>query len=65
MSDNEDLLKEHLAGLGLSEKETQAVYEKVAQYDRETNHLSVFDSIERGTFDLQAIIEEARNEQDS
>jgi hypothetical protein len=36
---------------------------KVAQYDAQTVHESVFDSIETGKFDLATIIEEALDEE--
>lgn len=56
---NDDaLLIQHLAGLGHSWTEIEQVLAKLAEYDKRSVHESVFDSIERGTFNLNQIIAE-------
>lgn len=54
-----DSLSEHLSEQGLDSLEIQAVLRKLDEYDKKIIHESVFDSIERGSFSLEAIIAEA------
>ena len=44
---------------GHSESEIEKILNKVAEYDSQTLHESVFDSIDRGDFSIGAIIKEA------
>ena len=44
---------------GHSPEEIQKILERLRQYDREMNVDSVMDSIAHGSFNLQAIIDEA------
>ncbi len=53
-------LIEHLRELGCSEDEVKQIIGRVRQYDEETLRDSVFDSIEGGTFNIGAIIDEIR-----
>ena len=52
-------LVEWLREQGHNPDEIEKILAKVAEYDAQTLHESVFDSISRGHFDLSAIIEEA------
>ena len=56
-------LVEWLQEKGHSTDEIQKILAKVAEYDEQTIRESVFDSIERGNFNLDAIIQEALNDQ--
>ena len=49
---------------GHGEQEIEKILAKVAEYDRQTVHESVFDSIESGAFDLSTIIAEALADDD-
>ncbi len=64
MADNspENALIDWLKQKGHSAEEIDKILAKVIQYDRETNVDSVMDSIAGGSFDLQAIIDEALGE---
>ena len=47
---------------GHTPAEIDKIVAKVREYDQRTVHESVFDSIERGSFDLKKIIREALGE---
>ena len=47
---------------GHSHAEIEKIIAKVAEYDRQTLHESIFDSIDRGDFSIGTIIEEALGE---
>jgi DNA-binding transcriptional MerR regulator len=47
---------------GHTPAEIDKIVAKVREYDQRTVHESVFDSIERGSFDLKKIIREALEE---
>lgn len=55
-----DLLTEHLRSLNCGDAEIKAVIARVSQFDKQMIHGSVFESIESGSFNLQAIIDEVR-----
>lgn len=57
--DNDNLLIEHLTQTGHSWLEIERVLAKLAEHDKRSIHESVFDSIERGSFDISKIIAEA------
>jgi hypothetical protein len=57
-----DELSEYLRGLGHTEAEIKKILVRVQQYEVETLHDSVMDSIGNGTFDLAALIKEALGE---
>ena len=61
MSDTgpENALVDWLKQKGHSAEEIEKIIAKVQQYDKETNVDAVMDSIAGGSFDLQAIIDEA------
>ncbi|MEM6472965.1 MAG: hypothetical protein AAF802_25620 [Planctomycetota bacterium] len=59
--DNAHLIK-HLEEQGLHDSEITRVLRKLEQLDRQTIRESVFDSIERGTFNLQAIVDEVKQD---
>lgn len=61
MNDDETLVA-YLHGQGCNEEDVRRVLEKLQRHDQETFRDSVFDSIERGSFDLQSIIEESKDE---
>lgn len=48
-----------LENQGHTSEEIEKILAKVAEYDKQTVHESVFDSIETGKFNLAEIIEEA------
>ena len=48
-----------LKGAGHSESEIEKILAKLAEYDAQTMHESVFDSIETGKFDIASLIQEA------
>jgi SOS response regulatory protein OraA/RecX len=50
---------------GHNPDEIEKILAKVAEYDAQTFHESVFDSISRGHFDLSAIIKEALDIQET
>lgn len=55
-------LVEWLRAQGHKPDEIEKILAKVAEYDAQTLHESVFDSISRGNFDLSTIIKEALSE---
>jgi hypothetical protein len=55
-------LTEYLRGLGQTEAEIEKILARVRQYEVETQHDSIMDSIGNGTFDLAALIKEALGE---
>lgn len=58
-------LVEWLREQGHNQDEIEKILVKVAEYDAQTLHESVFDSISRGQFDLSSIIKEALGEGES
>lgn len=50
---------------GHSPSEIDSIMAKVAEYDAQTLHESLFDAIDRGEFDLEAIIDEALGDRPS
>lgn len=58
-TEDDAFLIEHLTALGHSWNEIEQILAKLAEHDRRSVRESVFDSIERGTFNLSAIIAEA------
>lgn len=56
---DDNVLIEHLTELGHSWAEIERILAKLAEHDKRSIHESVFDSIERGTFNLREIIAEA------
>jgi hypothetical protein len=59
-----DELTEYLRGLGQSDAEIEKILTRVRQYEFETQHDSIMDSIGNGTLDLAALIKEALGESD-
>ena len=57
-----DELTEYLRGLGQTDAEIQKIIVRVRQYEVETQHDSIMDSIGNGTLDLAALIKEALGE---
>lgn len=55
-------LTEYLRGLGQSDAEIEKILLRVRQYEVETQHDSIMDSIGNGTLDLAALIKEALGE---
>jgi hypothetical protein len=55
-------LTEYLRGLGQSDAEIELILKRVRQYEVETQHDSIMDSIGNGTFDIAALIKEALGE---
>lgn len=55
-------LTEYLRGLGQTDSEIEKILLRVKQYEIETQHDSIMDSIGNGTFDLAALIKEALGE---
>jgi hypothetical protein len=55
-------LTEYLRTLGQTDAEIEKVLARVRQYEVETQHDSIMDSIGNGTFDLAALIKEALGE---
>lgn len=47
---------------GHTDEQVERILAKVADYDKRSLHESIFDSIERGNFDLDAIIQDALGE---
>ena len=70
MSDNDprredprhEELVQWLESQGHTETEIRRILAKVAEYDSQTLHESIFDSIDSGDFDLSSIIDEALSE---
>jgi len=58
-------LVEWLREQGHSPVKIEKILAKVAEYDAQTLHESVFDSISKGQFDLSSIIKEALGEEES
>ncbi|MEL7338106.1 MAG: hypothetical protein AAFN70_18075 [Planctomycetota bacterium] len=58
-----DTLIAHLRSLNCNDREIEQIVTRVRQYDRETIHQSVFESIESGSFNIQAIVAEIRADQ--
>ena len=55
-------LTQYLRGLGQTEAEIEKILARVRQYEFETQHDSVMDSIGNGTFDIAKLIKEALGE---
>jgi len=54
-----DELVQWLNDRGLSQAEVEKVLEHIRSYDRQTQVDSIMDSIAEGTFNLQAIVDQA------
>jgi len=52
-------LIEWLQSQGHDQQQIQRILAKVADYDNQTLHESIFDSIDSGAFDLGSLIDEA------
>ena len=61
-SENEQQLVEYLKQRGHSQGDVDKILKRLADHDEETFRHSVFDSIESGSFNLEAIIKEALEE---
>ena len=61
-SDVDAELRETLESLGHPREVVDRIVRHLSAYDRQTIRASVFDSIERGSFDLNAIIQAALTE---
>ena len=48
-----------LENQGHTEQEIERILAKVTEYDAQTVHESIFDSIDSGAFDIHRLIEEA------
>ena len=62
MSDSDprhDELVEWLRSQGHSDVAIRRILAKVAEYDSQTAHESLFDSIDNGSFDIASIIDDA------
>jgi hypothetical protein len=57
-----DELTDYLRGLGQTDAEIELILARVRQYEFETQHDSIMDSIGNGTFDIAAIIKQALGE---
>ncbi|MEX2092410.1 MAG: hypothetical protein WD971_07020 [Pirellulales bacterium] len=57
-----DELTGYLRGLGQTDAEIQKIIARVRQYEVETQHDSIMDSIGNGTLDLAVLIKEALGE---
>lgn len=60
----DDPISESLSDLGHSPSEIHDMMRKLEAHDRRTFRDVLFNSIEDGTFDLDAIVEEAKSSQD-
>ena len=61
-NDNEQQLVDYLKQRGHSQADIDKILKRLADHDEQTFRQSVFDSIEGGSFDLEAIIKEALEE---
>ena len=61
-SENEQQLVEYLKQRGHSQADIEKIVKRLADHDQEMFRQSVFDSIESGSFNLEAIIKEALDE---
>jgi hypothetical protein len=61
MSDEQEFpeLIDYLRGLGQTDAEIEKIMARVRQYEFETQHDSIMDSIGNGTFDIAKLIKEA------
>lgn len=66
MADSDDYaeLTEFLRGEGHTDDQIEKILIRVRQYEVETQHDSIMDSIGNGTLDLSKLIEEALGERD-
>jgi len=64
MSDEQESpeLIDYLRGLGQTDAEIEKIMARVRQYEFETQHDSIMDSIGNGTFDIAKLIKEALGE---
>ncbi len=64
MSDEQEFpeLIDYLRGLGQTEAEIEKIMARVRQYEFETQHDSIMDSIGNGSFDIAKLIKEALGE---
>ena len=61
---NHDELREWLRQEGHSDVAIRKILTKLEEYDAQTTHESVFDSINSGKFDIGALIQEALGDED-
>lgn len=52
-----------LSSQGHDDAQIDRILAKVAEYDSQTMHESIFDSIDSGDFDIQSLIDEALGEE--
>jgi hypothetical protein len=64
MSDEQEFpeLIDYLRGLGQTDAEIEKIMARVRQYEFETQHDSIMDSIGNGSFDIAKLIKEALRE---
>ncbi|HEX3725706.1 MAG TPA: hypothetical protein VHV08_05660 [Pirellulales bacterium] len=55
-------IRQWLADRGYPPAAVDKILERLDQYDMRVNHDSVFDAMEAGEFDMDALIKEALNE---
>lgn len=60
-ADDRAQMTDYLTQQGHTPEEIERVLAKLREHDRQTIHESIFDSIERGSFNLQQIIAEAKS----
>lgn len=67
MTENKDPrhqeLIEWLRSQGHNDQQIELILAKVEDYDNQTMHESIFDSIDNGAFDIAALIDEALEEE--
>jgi len=59
-----DILRGHLAEQGRTEAEIETIMDKLVEYDRKMMSDSVFESIDVGTFDLEAFVKKVLDEEE-
>lgn len=58
-----DELVDWLKSQGHSDQQIERILTKVAEYDKQTTHESIFDSIDSGDFDIASLIDEALSDE--
>lgn len=56
-------LVDWLKSQGHSDTQIERILAKVAEYDKQTTHESIFDSIDSGDFDIASLIDEALSDE--
>lgn len=64
MANEDEMLEVYLREQGCSDEEIRQILGKLRQHDDVTFRDSVFDSIESGSFNLKALIEDTKDEDD-